>query len=168
MNTGKFLPKLVTPDAEHRMKRKLHPYFENLFWKKLVLTPCHTPRNFYRVKSECVYFFPQYNSQFSYTYKKKKKNEVLLTNVFHLFPHVNGFGKKSPRRLKYPPAQSSVKQLRRYYSLSCLWWKQCHSYASVGNKGVHSSGVIQFFVPWLSLQTQKAGDKLMLTRTAEM
>lgn len=42
MNRGKFLPKLITPDAEHRMRRKLHPYFEKLFWKKLVLTPCHT------------------------------------------------------------------------------------------------------------------------------
>lgn len=55
MNRGKFLPKLVTPDAEHRMKRQLHPCFENLFWKKLVLTLYHTPSNFYRVKS--VYFF---------------------------------------------------------------------------------------------------------------
>lgn len=98
----------------------------------------------------------------------QKNNEVLLTNVFHLFPHVNDFGKKSPRRLRHPPAQSSVKQLQRYYSLSCPWWKQCHSYASVGNKGVHSSRVIQFFVFWLSLQTPRAGDELMFTRTAEM
>lgn len=167
MNRGKFLPKLVTPDAEYRMKRKLHPYFENLLWKKLVLTPCHIPSNFYRAKSECVYFFSTVQLSV-FLHLRKKKNEVLLTNVFHLFPHVNGFGKKSPRRLKYPPAQSSVKQLQCYYSLSCLWWKQCHSYASVGNKRVHSSGVIQFFVPWLSLQTQKSGDKLMFTRTAEM
>lgn len=163
MNRGKILPKLVTPDAEHRMRRKIHPYFENLFWKKLVLTPA----THLQISTEwsLFIFYPQYNSQFSYIFKKN--NEVLLTNVFHLFPHVNGFGKKSPRRLKYPPAQSSVKQLQRYYSLSCLWWKQCHSYASVGNKGVHSSGVIQFFVPWLSLQTQKTGNELMFTRTAE-
>lgn len=165
MNRGKFLPKLVTPDAEHRMKRKFHPCFENLFWKKV--SADSLPHTFKFLQSEvwvCLFFFPQYNSVFLHL---GKKNEVLLTNVFHLFPHVNGFGKKSPRRLKYPPAESSVKQLRRYYSLSCPWWKQCHSYASVGNKGAHSSGVIQFFVPWLSLQTQKAGDKLMFNRTAE-
>lgn len=73
MNRGKFLPKLVTPDAEHRMKRKLHPYFENLLWKKLVLTPCHIPSNFYRVKSECVYFFSTVQLSVFLHLRKKKK-----------------------------------------------------------------------------------------------
>lgn len=42
-------------------------YFE----KKLVLTPCHTPSNFYWVKSECVYFFS--TVQLSIPTLRKKK-----------------------------------------------------------------------------------------------
>lgn len=151
----------------NRMRRKLCPHFENLFWKKLVLTPCHIPSNCYRVKSESISPTHTHSTtlQFSYIYKKIMKSCLQMYFIF--FPHMNDFGKKSPRRLRHPPAQSSVKQLRHYYSLSCPWWKQCHSYASVGNKGVHSSRVIQLFVSWLSLQTQKAGDELMFTKTAE-
>jgi len=130
-----------------------------------VLTPCHIPSDFYRVKSESMYFF--FTVQLAVFLHLQKNNEVSLTNAFYLFPHMNDSRNKSPSRLRYPPAQSSVKQLRRYYSPSCPWWKQCHSYASVGSKGVHSSRVIQSFVSWLSVQTQKARDKLMFTRTVE-
>lgn len=72
MNRGKFLPKLVTPDAEHRMKRKLHPYFENLFWKKV--SADSLPHTFKFLQSEvwvCLFFFPQYNSVFLHLGKKK-------------------------------------------------------------------------------------------------
>lgn len=146
------------------MRRKLCPHFEHLFWKKVSADTLPQTSTF--LESEVwEHFFPHCNPQFSYIYQKN--NEVSLKNVFHLFPPMNDSGKKSPRRLRHPAAQSSVKQLQRYYSLSCLWWKQWHSHASVGNKGVHSSRVIQFFVSWLSPQTQKSGDELMFTRVAE-
>lgn len=115
----------------------MHIYFE-----MLVLTSCHIPSNFYSVKSGGAVSPlppPQVTlNLLTFTKKEGEKKDYLLTNVFHLLPHMNGFGKESPRRLRHPPAQSSVKQLQRYYSLSRLWWKQCHSYASMGNKGVHS------------------------------
>lgn len=144
---------------------------ESTFWKFILkkVSANTLPHTFKFLLSEVWVFgviLP--TVQLSVFLHLQKNNEVLLTNVFHLFPHVNDFGNKSPRRLRHPPAQSSVKQLQCYYSLSCPWWKQCHSYASVGNKGVHSASVIQFFVFWLSLQTQRAGDELMFTRTAEM
>lgn len=142
------------------------------FWKFILkkISVDTLPHTFKLLQSEVWKHFPHTHThsttlQFSYIYKKIMKSCLQMYFIF--FPHMNDFGKKSPRRLRHPPAQSSVKQLRHYYSLSCPWWKQCHSYASVGNKGVHSSRVIQLFVSWLSLQTQKAGDELMFTKTAE-
>lgn len=81
------------------MRRKLCPHFENLFWKKLVLTPCHVPSNCYRVKSESIFFPPpQYNS--SVFLHLQKNNEVLLTNVFHLFSTHERFWKEKSKETK--------------------------------------------------------------------
>lgn len=98
MNRAKFLPKLVTPDADHRMKRKLHPYFENLFWNKLLLTPCYTPSNFYRAKSECVYFFS--TVQLSFPTLRKKKKQSLAYKCISSFSTREWFWKEKSKETK--------------------------------------------------------------------
>lgn len=54
-----------------------------------MLVPCYNPSNFYKVKSK--YFISSIAQLLpSLT---ETNNQALLTNAFHLFPHVNDFAK---------------------------------------------------------------------------
>lgn len=133
-----------------------------IYSEKKMLTLCYSPSNFYKVKSK--YFISSIVQLFSSL--TKTNNQALLTNVFHLFPHVNDFAKSKGNKVS---SSTELSEAAATLLLTILSLMETMLQLCLGGQQ-RSSFFKGYSIPvsWPHVQAQKAADELMFTRTLGM